>query len=72
MLVPLLWYVKYDDFSKFFVRSPSSGIMRKGIFYSVSDVVILSYSIPGTKYSPCTSQSIFRVSTGSVIFQSSH
>ena len=66
VLVYFLWYVNSDDFEFFFglTLSPSSGITHTGIFSSGYDVVILSSSIPGTKYSSCALWNIFRFSTG--------
>ena len=70
-----LRYVNSDDCSEILfvlTLSPSSGIMSTGILYYSSDAGMMSSSIPGTKYYLSASRNIFRVSVGSVIFQSAY
>ena len=70
-----LWYVHSDNFSEILfglTLSSSSGIAFTGILSSGSYVGIMFSSTTGTKSYLCASYNIFRVSTVSVIFQSSH
>ena len=74
LLESFLWYMSYDGlgFSFSLTLYPSSVITYTGSLSSGYDVGILSYYITGTKYSLFVSRNIFKVSTGSVNFHSSH
>ena len=75
MIAPLFLYVNSDELSKCsFVLTlyPSSDITCIWILSSGYNIEILSSIILFTKYSLCVSGNIFRVSSGSIVFQSTH